>query len=185
MVSAVFIPDDPTAFIASTGTVSVTVTQAFSIGITLTVTNAPAGTFSFSVASTNTITLAVSGDTATGVMIPVTVSDTRNTYPGWAVVGQAAGFTNPASHPAGDIPGDQLGWVPSATSLADSALLGAAVAPAAPGLGTTAAVLGYAFPGRGFGTSTLGANLTLAIPSNAPSGAYAGVLTLTAEPAGP
>ena len=56
---------------------------------------------------------------------------------------------------------------------------------AAPSLGTIPAALAYANAGTGFGTITVGANLTLVIPPGTPSGSYAGVLTLTAEPAGP
>jgi hypothetical protein len=54
------------------------------------------------------------------------------------------------------------------------------VAPAAPGLGTTAAVLASAHAGSGFGTSTLGANLTLAIPVEAAAGDYTGSLIVDA-----
>jgi hypothetical protein len=60
-------------------------------------------------------------------------------------------------------------------------MLGPVVAPTLPGLGTTAAILASAAAGTGFGTSTVGANLTLAIPPIATSGAYTSVLTLTAE----
>jgi phosphate ABC transporter phosphate-binding protein len=185
VVSAVFAPNDSAAFSTSTGTVSVLVTPTSNIGITVETTVAPTGTFTFTAPANATIALTVSGDTATGALIPVAVSDTRNTYPGWSVVGQATAFTDPTSNPAGDIPGNQLGWVPTSTSLSDGADLGGPVLPATPGLGSIAGVLAVASPGDGFGTSTLGANLTLAIPPAAPSGAYSGELTLTAEPAGP
>lgn len=46
-------------------------------------------------------------------------------------------------------------------------------------------MLASAGTGAGFGTSQLGADLTLTIPSNAPSGSYQAVLTLTADPSGP
>jgi ABC-type phosphate transport system substrate-binding protein len=139
----------------------------------------PTGAFTFSAPVNATISMTVSGDTATGTLVPVTVSDTRNTYPGWVVLGQMSDFTNPASNPAGDIPGKQLGWAPTSTSLADGAVLGPTIAP---GNLSPFAELAGAVPGTGYGTSTLGANLTLAIPPSAPSGSYAGVLTLTAEP---
>jgi hypothetical protein len=100
-------------------------------------------------------------------------------------VGQVTDFTNVASIPAGDIPASQLGWTPTSTSLASGATLGGAVTPAAPGLGTTPAVLASAPSGAGFGISTLGANLTLAIPPTAPSGPYTSTLTLTANPVAP
>jgi hypothetical protein len=183
LVTAVFTPAVATAFDPSADMVSVSVNP--SVAFTLTTTVPPTGAFTFTVPSNGTITLTVSGGTATGVMVPVTVTDTRNTYPGWSVVGQVSDFTNPASHPAGDISGDQLGWVPNFTSNANVVLLGGTVAPAAPGLGTTAAMLASAGGGGGFGTSTLGAALTLAIPPTAPSGDYTGVLTLTANPTAP
>ena len=185
VVSAVFTPADPTADNGSTGTVSVIVVPPFSVGETLTVINPPAGAFTVSAPTTSTITMTVSGNTATGTMNPITIIDTRNTYPGWSVVGQASDFTNPTADPPGVISGNQLGWVPTSTSLADGAFISIAVAPDAPGLGTYPTELALAVPGTGFGTSTLGANLTLAIPPTVPSGAYAGVLTLTADPAGP
>ena len=62
---------------------------------------------------------------------------------------------------------DQLGWTPTDTSLAVGAATGDPVAPGSPGLGSTAAVLAQAPAGGGFGTSVLGANLTLAIPATA------------------
>jgi hypothetical protein len=184
-VSAVFMPLEAAEYNGSVGTVSVvTVTQSNAIGIMLTTTVAPSGAFTFSVSTSATITMTVNGNTATGAMNPVTITDTRNTYPGWSVLGQETDFTNPTSHPAGDIPGNQLGWAPNGV-LSNGVALGGAVTPAAPGLGTTAAVLASAPAGTGFGTSTVGAELILAIPPTVPSGAYAGVLTLTADPAGP
>lgn len=62
----------------------------------------------------------------------------------------------------------------------DGLALGPTVTPAAPGLGTTAAMLAQAYAGNGFGTSALGANLTLAIPAAAAAGPYAATLTVTA-----
>jgi hypothetical protein len=81
------------------------------------------------------------------------------------------------------IPGNQLGWAPTDTTLATGAALGPAVTPASPGLGSATAVLALAHaatPGSGTGTSVLGANLTLAIPGSAAAGPYASTLTVTA-----
>ena len=122
VVSAVFTPADPTADNGSTGTVSVIVVPPFSVGETLTVINPPAGAFTVSAPTTSTITMTVSGNTATGTMNPITIIDTRNTYPGWSVVGQASDFTNPTADPPGVISGNQLGWVPTSTSLHDHRL---------------------------------------------------------------
>jgi hypothetical protein len=68
---------------------------------------------------------------------------------------------------------------------AGGAVLGDTVAPVTLGLGSIAAVLADADAGGGFGTITLDAYLTLAIPPATPSGVYTAVLTLTADPAGP
>ena len=63
--------------------------------------------------------------------------------------------------------------------------LGSTVDPAAPGLGTTPAVLAAAHAGSGFGISTLIANLTLAIPAEAAAGTYTGSLSVSAVTALP
>ena len=182
-VSAAFTPADPTSFIASAGTNSVTVTPPYPLGMPLTMTNLPAGTFTFGGGATGTATLTVNGGTATGAMIPVVVSDTRNTYPGWSVLGQVSDFTAAGTDPDVPIPGTDLGWAPTSTSLGDGVLLGATVPPVTPGLGTAGAILAVANGSTGFGTSTLGANLTLVIPPGTPAGSYSAVLTLTADSA--
>jgi hypothetical protein len=61
----------------------------------------------------------------------------------------------------------------------DGTALGAVVSPANPGLGTTAAVLASAPAGGGYGTITLGADLTLAIPPVTTAGPYAGSLDIS------
>lgn len=65
------------------------------------------------------------------------------------------------------------------------AALGPPVAPAAPGLGTTAATLASAPAGPCFGTNALSAQLSLAIPPPTAPGPYTGNLTITAIVAGP
>jgi hypothetical protein len=122
----------------------------------------------------------VSGADATSVLNPITVTDTRNTDPGWSVAGLVSDFTGSGTASGSTIPGDQLGWVPTDTSLATGAALGPTVAPGDPGLGGTAAVLASAAAGGGAGTSLLGANLTLAIPPAAVGGSYTSALTVTA-----
>lgn len=125
-------------------------------------------------------TLTASPDPAT----TITVSDTRNSYPGWEVSGQAADFTGSGTAAGFTISGNQLGWTPTASSLAPGVTLGGPVTPASPGLGTTSGLLALAHAGRGngYGTSTLGANLTLAIPPvpESAAGNYASSLTVTA-----
>lgn len=180
-LSAVFTPTDTTKATGSTGTFSETVTtqNPNSGSEPLAVTVPASGSFTFTVAP-GTVTLTVSGTSATGALNAVTVTDTRNTFDGWSVSGQTSDFTGSGTAAGSTIPGDQLGWAPTDTALATGATLGGTVAPAAPGLGTTAAVLAQAHAGNGNGTSTLGANLTLAIPAAAKAGGYAATLTLTA-----
>jgi hypothetical protein len=55
--------------------------------MTLTTTVPPMGAFSLTVSITGIVALTTSGTTATGTMIPIVVTDTRNTYPGWSVSG--------------------------------------------------------------------------------------------------
>jgi hypothetical protein len=186
VVSATFVTGNSNAFADSSGSLSMTVVEPLNpIMETVTTTVAPTGSFSFTTPTNATVALTVNGGTATGALVPATIIDTRNTYPGWSVVGQATDFTNPTSHPAGDFSANFLGWAPNDMGLASGAMLGPVVTPLTPGLGTTAAVLASAATGTGFGTSTLGANLTLAIPPTAPSGPYTSTLTLTANPAAP
>jgi hypothetical protein len=185
LLSAVFRPAGALTLNTSTGTVSLLVRSSHIFTMPLTVTIGPAGSFSVTVTTAGTVTLTASGGTATATLIPVVVSDTRNTYPGWAVSGEAAGFTGAGTAAGATIPGSQLGWTPTATSLAPGAVLGPTVAPAAPGLGTTAAELAAASAGSGVGASTLSADLTLAIPPSALAGPYASVLTLTAVSSAP
>ena len=180
-LSAVFTPANRTAFNPSTGTLHLTVLAAAAAAIPL-ATNVPAsGAFTLTVDTTDTVTFAVSGSDATAATTPVTVSDTRNTFPGWSVSGQASDFTGNATAAGATISGNQLGWAPTSTgTLPQGVKLGRTVAPSAPGLGAAPAVLASAHAGSGSGTSTLGASLTLAIPASATPGQYAGSLTINA-----
>jgi hypothetical protein len=184
LAEAAFTPTD-LSFAPSTGTLTIMVASpSDTVPTTVTVTVPPVGAFTITVDSTDAVVMTVSGDTAAAPLNEVTVTDTRNTYPGWSVLGQVTDFSNPTSHPAGTISGDELGWAPDGV-LADGAVLGPGISPAAPGLGTTPAVLASASAGNGFGTSSLSAFLQLAIPPTVPSGPYSGVLTLTAVTVGP
>jgi phosphate transport system substrate-binding protein len=185
-LAALFTPADATAFGASAGSLSLTVNpRPASAGIPLGTSVPVNGEFTLTVDTADTVTLAVTGNSATAAATPVVVSDTRNTYPGWSVSGQAADFTGSGTATGASIPGNQLGWAPTGMSLAASVTLGGVVAPAAPGLGTAAAVLASAPAGSGFGTSQLGADLTLAIPPEAEVGDYTGSLSVTAVTAQP
>lgn len=190
-LSAVFTPANSASYNGSTGTFAETVQAAGSttagtvaVGVTVPQT----GTFSVTVGP-GAVTLSPASpatspdETATGTLNQVTVNDSRNTFPGWSVSGQESVFTGSG---AATIPANSLGWTPTVVgSLVDGAVLGDAVAPVGanagstgPGLGT-AAMLGYAAAGCGFGANVLSANLLLDIPSSTPPGSYAGTLTIT------
>ena len=178
-------------FSASSGPLSLPVNAAppNSGTIPLAVTVAATGTFTLTVDTTNTVTLAVSGSNATAATTPIVVSDTRNTFPGWSVSGQDSNWTGSGTAAGATISGNALGWAPtsSTTPLTQGVTLGPVVPPNGPGLGTAAAVLAsvHAGTGNGFGTTTLGANLTLAIPSGQAAGPYTSGLTITAAATNP
>ncbi len=179
-LSAVFTPASTTyAISASAIVLMVTTTGAMTGSEPITVGLPQSGTFTVSI-TPGTVLLTASGLTATGTLQDVTVSDTRNYYPGWSASGQESDFTGSGTAAGSTISGNQLGWTPTtAGPLQGGATLGPAVAPAAPGLGTSAAVLASAAAGTGFGTNVLSANLNLLIPSLQTAGPYSGSLTLT------
>ena len=145
------------------------------------------GAFILTVAP-GTVNLTVSGSdsTATGTLQDVTVTDTRNYYPGWSVSGQTSSFAGSGTAAGSTFSGNQLGWVPIAVgTLVDGATLGGTVAPVSPGLGTTAATLASAPANCGFGTNVMSANLTLDIPPLAAAGPYGSTMTITAVTTGP
>jgi hypothetical protein len=80
-----------------------------------------------------TVNLTVSGATATGTLEDVTVTDTRNYYPGWSVSGQTSSFDGSGAAAGSTFSGNQLGRVPTAVgSLEDGASLGGTAAPVSP-----------------------------------------------------
>lgn len=154
--------------------------------IPLAVSVPQSGSFSLTVDSTDVVTLAATGLTAAGVTTPITVADSRNSYPGWSVSGQDGAWTGTGTAAGGTFPGSQLGWTPTDTALAPAVTLGNPVNPVTPGLGTAATLASvHAGLGNGFGTSTLGANLALVIPPTAPAGPYTSGLTISAVTSNP
>jgi hypothetical protein len=184
-LSAVFIPTGH--FKGSIATLNLTVATAppNTGSIPLAVTLPATGSFTLTVDTVDVVTLTVNGDTAAAAATPIVVSDTRNTFPGWSVSGQDTGHTGSGT----TIAGNQLGWTPTSTTspLPHGVTLGGPVIPAGPGLGTTPAVLASVQTGldNGFGTVTLGANLTLAIPASLAAGRYTSGLSITSVSADP
>jgi hypothetical protein len=155
--------------------------------IPLAVSVPQSGSFTLTVDTTDVVTLTATGLTASGTTTPITVADTRNSYPGWSVSGQDSAWTGTGTAAGGTFSGNQLGWQPTDTALAPAVTLGSTVAPVSPGLGTNAATLAsvHAGLGNGYGTSTLGATLALDIPPTAPAGPYTSGLTISAVTSNP
>jgi hypothetical protein len=191
-LSAVFTPVNTTNYFGSIGTYTLGVDQpgppATGSPVPITVTIAPSGTLTVTVVNTAVpLTINSAGTAATGTLGNVTVTDTRNSYPGWSVSGQQSAFTEAAPGTA-TIPGDQMGWVPGAVgTLGSGVTLGPTVAPGTSpgGLGDTGGVLFSATPGNGEGTNVANAALTLDIPAGTPAGSYSGSITVTYLSVGP
>ncbi len=194
-LSAVYTPTS-NSYSGSTGTYNRLVQTAGSLPATgspvpITLTVSPTGSLEVSVVNTAVpLTENAIGTVAVGTMGNVTVTDSRNSYPGWSVSGQEASFTGSGTATGFSIPGDQLGWKPEAVgTLGAGVTLGPTVAPGTNpgGLGDTGGVLFSATPGapNGFGTNEANAALTLDIPAGQVAGSYAGSLTITYLSVGP
>jgi hypothetical protein len=187
-LAAAFFPTNSSSYFSSQATFTETVYPAGTAAEgsePVTISVPQGGAFILTVAA-GTVNLAVSGATATGTLEDVTVTDTRNYYPGWSVSGETSSFDGSGTASGSTFSGNQLGWVPTAVgSLEDGATLGGTVAPVSPGLGSTAATLALAAPNCGFGTNVMSANLPLDLPSLATAGPYSSVMTITAVVTGP
>ena len=187
-ITAEFTPADPDAFDDSSAVLNLSVTVPPNT-IPLAVTDPPNGTFSLTVDTADVVNLAVSGLDATAPMTDVTVSDTRNTYPGWTVWGQETDFTGAGTAAGATISGNQLGWTPDSVAgpLTNGVIIGNPVNPVSPGLGTTPEPLAWAPAGAraGFGTTVISAGLDLRIPPPQAAGPYTGSLEITALTTGP
>ncbi|WP_327010360.1 WxL domain-containing protein [Dactylosporangium sp. NBC_01737] len=175
-LSASFVPANSAAYKASaSAAVPFTVSQpAGSISNEQEITGdiAP-GAFSLNVAGTTVPLIGGTvGGTATGSLNTATVVDLRGNNAGWNLTGQVEDFTG-----AGTIPGNNLGWAPTATKVSGS---GAVIVGAASpnGLGTSKTLCSAA-PTTNAGTFTCGGAVSLAIPDNVAPGTYSATLTLT------
>ncbi len=190
-LSAVFTPTS-TSYASSTGTYQLVVEQSGSLAATgspvpISVTVGATGTLSVTVVNTTVaLTENTAGTQATGTLGDVTVTDSRNTYPGWSVSGMESEFTETSG--TATIPGDDLGWAPAAVgTLGSGVTLGPTITPGTDpgGLSDTGGVLISAPPGDGFGTNEANAALTLDIPSGQAAGSYSGSITITYLSVGP
>ncbi|WP_426509608.1 substrate-binding domain-containing protein [Dactylosporangium sp. McL0621] len=115
---------------------------------------------------------------SSGDLRAVTVSDERDqTHPGWTVTGQVSDFTDGVH----TFSGGYLGWTPIilAQNANHDVTTAAPVSPGAgPGLKDGAGLASAASPG-GLGTTMLGAELHLKIPSTTQPGLYSATLTIT------
>ena len=185
-IIAKFAPTDPNAFAASTSSaVTVTINGAacaLSGTETVNVAIPNTGAFTFTVDGTpvslGTATANGNNLEATGQLSPVTVSDTRNTVPGWSVAGQTSDFSD-GTH---TIDGNSLGWTPAITTpnAANDVTAGTAIAPGSnPGL-KQGGDLASAAATKGSGTTVLGGGLDLVVPASTNAGSYSATVTLTA-----
>jgi hypothetical protein len=192
-LSATFTPTSQ-SFSGSTGNLTLNtnaVNTAINSPVAVTFTVAASGSLTVTVATPATASLSGTFPNFTGTLPGVTISDTRNTAPGWSVLGQEGTFTaNPATTPNTPISGNQLGWVPAQATTSvgtfdgTHVVLGGTVTAASPGLGTTAAQLALAHAGfgadpSGVTTYTATATLNLIVPASTSAGNYAGSLTIT------
>jgi phosphate ABC transporter phosphate-binding protein len=188
-LAAVFTPTDP-SYAGSIGTFSLTVETETAGTAPIVLTIPPSGGFTVTIPAGATVTLTQAGATASGALPDITVSDTRNTYPGWSVSGQESDFAGTGLVAPYAIPADNLGWLPAAVdplTLPAGVSTGPQIAPETSpgGLGDTGGVLADATQGAGYGTYNFGATLTLDIPASAPAGTYTGSLTITYLETGP
>ncbi|MGH9191501.1 MAG: hypothetical protein ACRDZ0_03390 [Acidimicrobiales bacterium] len=135
--------------------------------------------------------------TTGGDLNGLTVLNARGTDAGWSLTGEMVGdFSDgvgdgvcPASDPSTwdnhCVPGDNLGWTPSAEVAheqipGDVAQVnaGSPVAPFSPGLGSAQALCSSPANHSG-GTFRCGGGVALAIPASAAAGSYNGTLALT------
>jgi hypothetical protein len=164
----------------------------------ITVTVPHRGAFTVTITPGTVILSAPDRVAASGRLLDITVTDLRNDQPGWSVSGQESDFTGSGAAAGATISGNQLGWTPflvpprgvlvpsgHVSVPQEGVIPGPPVAPADPGLGTTAAILASAKEGWGFGTYVLSALVVLDIPPAAAGGPYGGTLTITAVEAAP
>ncbi len=133
----------------------------------------------------NTVTMPAATLNANGTLYltsaplnTVTLTDTRDTNPGWNVNAQVSSFVSGLN----SFPSTNLGWVPALGSAAptQTVTMGGTVAPGTnPGL-SASTPFASAPAGAGLGVATFDATLNLQIPVATPSGTYSATMTITA-----
>ncbi|PWD50292.1 hypothetical protein C8046_06060 [Serinibacter arcticus] len=142
------------------------------------VTTPEPGALSWTINGTSAVSLgrATAGEagfSASGVLHPITVTDTRTSAAGWSLSGQAADFASTAS----TFSAAALGWAPSATGSSAGLQAGpAVVAGTGAGLSTQQTLASA----TGAGAADVTTALTLLAPAGTPAGSYTSTLTLTA-----
>ncbi len=156
--------------------------QAVEIGVDVPVTTPTTPEeFKWSIAGTGAVNLGSAQQNqagsfaATGALPTITVTDTRSGQSGWSLSGSVSGFTSGA----GSFAASALGWAPALANNTVGAAAGAAVAPAAPGLGSSA-VLASVGNGHTAGSVDVNAALNLLAPAGTATGSYTSTLTITA-----
>jgi len=162
-------PTDPTDPGSQTGSVDVSVSLPATGGLALTVGGDKADLGAAKLSSD------LSTYRASGALPEVKVTDLRAANPGWSLTGQVTDLTSGSN----TIDGKQLGWRPKVTATADGQTVKAG-SRVRPGTGLEAPKeLASAAAGQGTGTATVGADLSLSVPSWARGGTYTGVITIT------
>lgn len=123
--------------------------------------------------------------TASGQLGSITVTDTHqsDSLVAWSLTGQTTDFTAGTK----SFSGKYLGWTPALVGSTNAGAAGVAVvggtaaSAVTSGLKTASvlASVSTAAAASGTATTTTGATLNLAVPSNTPAGSYTAVLTLT------
>ncbi len=116
--------------------------------------------------------------TAAGELNPITVTDTRSGGAPWALNGQVGDFVDGMK----TFSSKYLGWTPELTAPGGDTTIGSPIASgysSGNGLASSRG-LAWATEGHEVGESTVGADLTLQIPTTVEKGSYRATLTITA-----
>lgn len=116
-----------------------------------------------------------SAQTTSGAMKAASVVDARGLNTGWNLVGSVTDFEGDN----GTIPGDNLGWTPTAAAVAGTTNTPVAGASTTGGLKSAPATLCSGAVGSSNGSFTCGGQLKLNVPADTSIGTYTGLLTLT------